>query len=327
MDPALLDEALRDISFPGSEMVLVDSSDADDAGVIKINDELALVQTMDFFAPVIDDPYLFGQIAAANALSDIYAMGAIPLSALNMICFPDDQLDVEAFRLIIEGGAEKVREAGAVILGGHSVTDNELKYGLAVNGTIHPDAIRLNHNLKIGDVLILTKPIGTGILTTALKNGVLDESDISEVIESMLLLNKEPARLLDNFDISACTDITGYGLLGHLWEMLNGLDCGVNLYVEKIPFFEQAIHFARDSHHIPGGTLANQKFNIDHIKFGDIEVWYQNLLFDPQTSGGLLISLPKEQVEEYIKTLSDYPLPVAIIGEVIDSENKIYLMS
>jgi selenide,water dikinase len=325
LDPALLDKALSNISFPSSKMVLVDSSHADDAGVIKLNDDLALVQTIDFFTPIVDDPYLFGQIAATNALSDIYAMGAKPLSALNIICFPDDHLDVDAFRLITQGGADKVREADAVILGGHSVTDKELKYGLAVTGTIQPESIRLNRNLQIGDVLILTKPIGTGILTTALKNGVLEESDMPEVIESMLMLNKEPARSLDNFDVSACTDITGYGILGHMWEMLNGLNCGVNINVEKIPFFEKAINFARNSMHIPGGTFANQKFNNDHIEFGDIDVWYQNLLFDPQTSGGLLISLPKGQEKVYIDTLSGYSLPVAVIGEVIESENKIFL--
>jgi len=303
----------------------VDSSHADDAGVIKINEELALVQTTDFFTPVVDDPYLFGQIAAANALSDIYAMGAKPVSALNMICFPDTQLDAEAFRLIIQGGADKVREAGAVVLGGHSVSDKELKYGLALNGIIHPDAIRLNHNIKIGDVLILTKPIGTGILTTALKNDIFQESDIQDAINSMLLLNKEPSQLLSGFAVSACTDITGYGLLGHLWEMLNGFDYGINLYVDKIPFFEKAIPYAQESTYIPGGTLANLKFNISHVDLGKIETWYQNLLFDPQTSGGLLISMPKGEAEKYLERLSDYPQPIAIIGEVVDSENKIYL--
>ncbi len=321
----MLGEALKNISFPTSDNVLVDSSNADDAGVIKINDDLALVQTTDFFTPVVDDPYLFGQIAAANALSDIYAMGAKPLSALNLICFPDNQLDIEAFRLIIEGGAEKVREADAVILGGHSVSDKELKYGLALNGTIHPNAIRVNHNLRIGDLLILTKPIGTGILTTALKNEILEESDIKNVIDSMLLLNKEPARILDDYITSACTDVTGYGLIGHLWEMLNGLECGVNLYVDKIPFFERAIQYARESNYIPGGTLANIKYNIDHVEMGAFESWYQNILFDPQTSGGLLISMPEGQVDQFLERFVDYPLPVAVIGEVVDSANKIFL--
>jgi selenide,water dikinase len=321
----LLDAALKSVSFPISENVLVDSSYADDAGVIKISDDLALVQTTDFFTPIVDDPYLFGQIAAANALSDIYAMGAKPVSALNMICFPDSQLDAEAFRLIIQGGADKVEEAEAAVLGGHSVSDKELKYGLAINGTIHPDAIRLNHGLKIGDVLILTKPIGTGILTTALKNDILEESDIQNVIDSMLLLNREPALTLNTFITSACTDITGYGIIGHLWEMLNGADYGVNLYVDKIPFFDMAIPYARESNYIPGGTLANIKYNVAHVDMGKTEDWYQNLLFDPQTSGGLLISMPEGQADKYLEKLSSYPLPVTIIGEVIDSENKIFL--
>lgn len=326
MNPALLDKALKNVDFPTSDDVLVDASYADDAGIIRLDKDLALVQTTDFFTPVVDDPFLFGQIAAANALSDIYAMGAEPLAALNIVCFPDSHLDDEALRLIMQGGADKVKESGAVILGGHSVSDKELKYGLAVTGKIHPDRIKLNHNLKSGDILLLTKPIGTGILTTALKNDLYSESDLPEVLQSMQLLNHMPGNLLNKYPVSACTDISGYGLLGHLWEMMDGLKVGVQLSIKDIPFFDQAIPLAKDSNHIPAGTLANQMFHQNHIDMGKTELWYQNILFDPQTSGGLLISLPETYVDSFIKDLKDYPFPVTSIGRVTQMENIIYLI-
>ena len=321
----MLEKAIRNVVFPTSEQVLVDASHADDAGVIRLSEGMALVQTVDFFTPIVDDPYLFGQIAACNALSDIYAMGATPLSALNIICFPEQVLDDEAFRLIIQSAADKVKEAGAVVLGGHSVSDKELKFGLALNGLIKPEAIKINHNLKAGDRLLLTKPIGTGILSTALKNGLFEEADLTQAITSMLMLNHQPSIYLQQFNASACTDITGYGLLGHLWEMLSGLTCGVRLDIEKIPFFEAAIPLARKSIHIPGGTLANQRFTSGHVDLGPVEPWYQNLLYDPQTSGGLLISLPEKHVAAFLSALSAYPLPIAVIGEVVEGENRIVL--
>ena len=321
----MLDEVLKSINFPTNNSVLVDASHADDAGIIKLDKDLALVQTTDFFTPVVDDPYTFGQIAATNALSDIYAMGAEPICALNILCFPDEILDAEAFRLILQGGADKAKEAGIVILGGHSVSDKELKYGLAVSGKIHPDKIKLNHNLKAGDRLILTKPIGTGILTTALKNGILDEKDIAPAIESMLTLNVIPASLLHKYPVTACTDVTGFGLLGHLWEMIKDSAMGVTLSIDEIPVFDKAIPFAREATQIPGGTLANEKFIHGHYDMGNIEIWHQNLLFDPQTSGGLLISIPSDHADDFIKDLDGYPLPVSIIGEVHDRENRITL--
>jgi len=325
LNPAVLDKALKEVNFPTNPNVLVDASYADDAGILKIDQDMALVQTTDFFTPVVDDPYLFGQIAAANALSDIYAMGAEPLCALNIMCFPDAVLDTDAFRDIVQGGADKAKEAGIVILGGHSVSDKELKYGLAVTGRIHPEKIKLNHNIKSGDHLILTKSIGTGILTTALKNDVLTEEDISDVITSMVTLNKYPAQLFSTFPVSACTDITGYGLLGHLWEMLRGSNLSIRLQVGNISYFDKAIPFARDITQIPGGTLANERFVHNHIDMGNVELWYQNLLFDPQTSGGLLISIPAEYSEAFVDKLQDYPLPVSIIGKVVEGENKIFL--
>lgn len=317
---------MRKVEFMTNSNVLVNSSHADDAGIIKFDKEVALVQTLDFFTPVVDDPYLYGQIAAANALSDIYAMGAVPISALNIMCFPDTRLEDEAFKLIVQGGADKAYEAGVVILGGHSVSDNELKYGLSVTGKIHPRNIKLNNSLKSGDVLVLTKPIGTGILTTALKNSVVTENDLLDVIQSMTTLNKRASELLQKYAISACTDITGFGLLGHLWEMLQGSGLTGRIHVSKIPFFEKAIPFAKDMTQIPGGTLANQRYLHDHVDIGSIELWYQNLLYDPQTSGGLLISISADSAENFISELDGYPLTISIIGEVIKGENKIYLV-
>ena len=316
---------MKEIDFPTSEHVLVDSSHADDAGIIRISNEMALVHTIDFFTPVVDDPFLYGQIAVCNALSDVYAMGAKPLTALNVLCFPDGALDEEVMKLIMKGGSDKAREAGVPIIGGHSISDKELKYGLSITGTIHPEKIKLNHSLRSGDKLVLTKPIGVGILTTALKNGILNESDMPDVIESMLTLNRLPASLFDDYDVTACTDITGYGLLGHLWEMIAGSSLGVRLFINKIPFFSKALPFARESNHIPGGTIANYNFNIGHIAPGNTEQWYLNILFDPQTSGGLLIGIKPSQADRFISELNDYPWPLMVIGEVIEDENKIFL--
>ena len=312
--------------LPVNENVLVGTSTADDGGVYKLDSKTGLVVTTDFFTPIVDDPYIFGQIAAANALSDIYAMGGIPLCALNLICFPTTILDNEVFRAIMQGGADIVREAGAVIIGGHSVKDNELKYGLAVTGTVDPEQIRSNRSMKAGDKLLLTKPLGTGLLTTALKNDAVTEDEISDAIQSMLVLNSATSSALRGLRISACTDITGFGLLGHLWEMMHGLNLNVKLRLKDIPFFPRAVSYARDLKYIPGGTLANIKYVESHLDMGENELWYQNLLCDPQTSGGLLISLPESQVDAYRSALRSYPYPVEVIGEVYPGEDRILIL-
>jgi selenide,water dikinase len=306
--------------------VLVGSNTADDAGVYKLDTQTGLVVTTDFFTPIVDNPYLFGQIAAANALSDVYAMGGEPLCALNMICFPTTILDMEVFREILGGGAEKVREAGAVIIGGHSVKDNELKYGLAVTGKIDPNRIRTNRSLRPGDKLLLTKPLGTGLMTTALKNDAVTEEDISDVINSMLLLNAIPADAMGDLDISACTDVTGFGLLGHLWEMMQGAKVDVSLFLEQIPFFPASIPFAREMKHVPGGTLSNIRYIEKQLDMGMHDIWYQNLLCDPQTSGGLLISLPESEVQKYLSAVKIYPYPVKVVGEVREGTNRIFIL-
>ena len=304
--------------------MLVNSSGSDDAGVYLLNSDTALVQTTDFFTPIVDDPYLFGQIAAANAVSDIYAMGARPLTALNILCFPDGQLDENALQHILAGGIDKMNEADVFIIGGHSISDKELKYGMAVTGIINPAHLKLNCTAQPGDQLLLTKPIGAGILTTALKDGILNEDNISDVISNMLLLNRIAAEHFTRFAVNACTDVTGYGLLGHLWEMIAGLSLTAYINVDKIPFYEKAVPFARQGEHIPGGTIANYNFIKDHIHLEKTDLWITNLLFDPQTSGGLLISIPEHEAVQFIKTLDNtYPLPVRRIGEIRQGENKI----
>jgi len=317
---------LKKVSFKVNDNVLVDMAHSDDAGIYKISDQLALVQTTDFFTPIVDDPYLFGQIAAANSLSDIYAMGAKPVSALNIACFPDNTLGTDALAAILQGGTDKIYESGAVIIGGHTVKDNELKYGLAVTGIIDPDRIIRNNKLQKNDKLLLTKPIGTGLLTTALKNEYFHESEIADAIESMLLLNRAPSELLDKYNVHAATDVTGFGLLGHLREMISGSNLGAKIYTDQVPFFESAIPFARDAKYVPGGTLANIKYLEPVLDTGAIPFWYLNLLADPQTSGGLLVGMSEFEVSGFQDDLKEYPYEIKVIGEIDDQDEKIHLL-
>ncbi len=313
------------MDFPVDANTIVGASGADDAGIYKISEHQALVQTLDFFTPIVDDPYIFGQIAAANSLSDVYAMGGKPLSALNIVGFPDDKLDENVLTQILQGGADKIKEAEAVILGGHTIQDNELKYGLSVTGIVHPEKIRINNNLRVGDWLILTKPIGTGILTTALKNDKITETELQPVIDSMLYLNKTTSEAMENLNVSACTDVTGFGLLGHLWEMMQDLNVDVRIDVDKIVTFDNVREFASESMFIPGGTLANINYLERHIVLGDFPLWHLNYLCDPQTSGGLLIAISEKDVEKYFERIKSYPLTVSIIGEVMEGKDKIIL--
>ncbi len=321
-----MDDILQNLKLPVNKNVLVDTRNGDDAGIYKLNDQLALVQTTDFFTPIVDDPYLFGQIAAANSLSDIYAMGATPISALNIACFPDDILDARALCAILQGGADKVAESGAVVIGGHTVTDKELKYGLAVTGLIDPANIKKNNSIKKGDKLLLTKPIGTGILTTALKNDHFTEPDIGDAIRSMLLLNRDPAMLLQKYKANAVTDITGFGLLGHLKEMIAGTGLGALISVEDIPVFDKARPMAQNANYIPGGTLANINFVQSTIIMDKIPVWYLNILADPQTSGGLLISMPQSEINAFKDELENYPYQICEIGEIQSGNENITLV-
>jgi len=291
---------------------------ADDAGVYRISDDLAIVQTVDFFTPVVDDPYSFGQIAAANAMSDIYAMGGVPKTAMNLVAFPVKQMDMDILRQIIRGGLDKVKEAGVVLIGGHSVEDSELKYGLAVTGFIHPDRVLTNRGLQSGDCLILTKPLGSGIINTAIKGGLASDEIIWSITRLMATLNRDSAEIMKDYPVHACTDITGFGLLGHLAEMVTGSGLGVEILTQKVPIIKEALDYAGMGL-VPAGAYANREFRQDMISFApSVDRLFQDILFDPQTSGGLLISVGPEIVEDLLAQLKDKGInEAAIIGEVV----------
>ena len=299
--------------------VLVGFNLADDAGVYKIRDDLALVQTVDFFPPVVDDPYDFGAIAAANALSDIYAMGGKPLSALNIVGYPPQSLSLSVLDEILRGGADKASEADVVIIGGHTIKTKEPIYGMAVTGTIHPDKIVTNAQAKIGDSLVLTKPLGIGIITTAIKKGQVEEKWVAEAVKIMAFLNKSASEAMLSVGINACTDITGYGLLGHLCELVQASKVGAKIFLSKVPVIDFAWELAKRKI-VPGGTLANLKFIEKKVDWeGEIKEEAKLILSDAQTSGGLLISVPKEKEKKLLDRLisKGVPNPV-VIGEIIE---------
>lgn len=290
----------------------------DDAGVYRVSDELALIQTLDFFTPIVDAPYDFGRIAAANALSDVYAMGGTPKTAMNIVAYPLGKMGGGPLREMLEGGASTLRKAETVLLGGHSVEDDELKYGLSVTGFIHPDKIRANRGLRPGDVLILTKPLGTGIINTAVKGGLASQGTISRVTEMMATLNRKASEIMGRFtSISACTDITGFGLLGHLAEMIDGSETSVTVEVDRVPIFSEAYEFAAMGF-VPMGAHKNRAYRQDMIiASADFDPVLRDILFDPQTSGGLLVGCGEDEVFEFVKTLKGEGVAEAeIIGYV-----------
>lgn len=297
--------------------LLVGFDKSDDAGVYKISQELALVQTVDFFTPVVDDPYLYGQIAAANSLSDVYAMGGKPLTVLNIACF-SCSIDSAVLADILKGGAQKIKEAGAILLGGHTVTDNEIKYGLSVTGTVDPQKVVTNSGAKPGDVLILTKAIGTGIITTAFKFDMINEEDLKEAAISMSTLNKAASETMQKIGVNACTDITGFGLLGHGYEMADGSGVELVINSSRVPLMGKVIELIeKDS--VPGGAYSNMHYFNQWVSFNDsISEAKKIALFDPQTSGGLLISVSGEKANELISELNSKSVAWAeIIGEVV----------
>lgn len=286
-----------------------------------------MIQTVDFFSPVVDDPYDFGRIAAANALSDVYAMGGVPKTALNIVAFPVGCLEPEVLRAILAGGLDKLREAETVLLGGHSVEDAELKYGLAVTGFVHPAKIRANQGLQAGDCLILTKPLGTGIVSTAVKAGLAEEATIRRATKLMAALNRDAAAVMADFPVSACTDITGFGLLGHLAEMIAGTGRGIVLLTHDIPILAEAFEFASIGL-VPAGAHNNWKFREKMVEGGDdFDPVLRDILFDPQTSGGLLIGCPEKEAPLLLRRLLERGVEEAkIIGYVTDKrEEKIIL--
>ncbi|MBW6459141.1 MAG: selenide, water dikinase SelD [Bacteroidales bacterium] len=321
--PQALEEILQAFPTTFHPDILVGLNESDDAAVYRINDEQAIVQTLDFFTPIVDDPYTFGAIAAANALSDIYAMGAKPLFALNIVGFPTNRLPIEVLKQILQGAVDKAAEAGIQIIGGHTVEDPEPKFGMAVTGIIHPDKILKNNGNQPGDVLVLTKPIGTGILTTAMKRGLLEPWNSgtlepwNKTLVTMLALNKEAAEVMQSFPVSACTDITGFGLLGHLKEMLVASNMDAEVYAKNVPLLPGTEDMAA-ANVIPGGTLNNFEFISPYIVWAEnIPEFRKLILCDAQTSGGLLVSLPESHAGEFVKRLAGQGITGAIIGKVI----------
>ena len=301
----------------------------DDAGVFQISDDLALIQTVDFFTPIVDDPYDYGQIAVANSLSDIYAMGATPITALNIVGFPIATIDKKILSQILQGGWDKALEAGVTILGGHSVKDPEIKYGLAVTALAHPKKIIKNNTAKIGDKLILTKPIGTGILTTALKNEKLSNRLLKLVTENMKYLNRDAGQIMLKYQASACTDVTGFGLLGHLFEMTESGNFSVKIYSSMVPLLPDVLNLIAKKH-IPGGLKENYNYLQPRVSYsGSPDDPLLKALYDPQTSGGLLFTISPEWAQACLTELSDESyLESAIIGEVIERNRKsIYIDS
>lgn len=296
--------------------LLVGLDTSDDAGVYRLNDELAIVQTVDFFTPIVDDPYSFGQIAAANALSDIYAMGGKPLTVLNIVAFPIRTLDKQVLADILRGASDKVKEAGATLVGGHSIDDNEPKFGLAVTGLVHPQKVRTNAGAKPGDKLILTKPIGVGILTTSIKKDQLNEEEVERVTRVMSTLNKAAAETMESYDVHACTDVTGFGLLGHASEMSKGSSVGIRIMNEQVPLLPRVRELAEEGF-VPGGTKNNFAYLQDSVIYPEsmdqIDQW---ILCDAVTSGGLLISVTPHQAQALLDELIQAGVEASLIGEV-----------
>ena len=304
------------ISHPN---LIVGIERSEDAGVYKLTEKLAVIQTLDFFTPIVDDPYDFGQIAATNSLSDVYAKGGIPITAMNIVCFPIKKMDIKILREILRGGLDKMREAGVVLVGGHSVDDNELKYGLSVTGLIPPKKVIMNNGAKPGDKLILTKKLGTGIISTGIKAGEVNKSAIKKVTQSMTTLNKAASEVMMSVSVHACTDVTGFGFLGHAAEMLTDTDNGMVIDSSMIPFFHEAKVLV-DNGFLPGGLSRNRDFRKGMIDFGqDVPQYLRDILFDPQTSGGLLMAVAKTKATRLIDALHEAGVSnAAIVGEVVE---------
>ncbi len=307
------------------ERLLVGTESSDDAGVYLINDDLAMIQTVDMFPPVVDDPYTFGEIAATNALSDVYAMGGQPKLAMNILCYPED-LSKDVLQAILTGGAHKVQEAGGLVIGGHTIRDEEPKYGLSVTGFVHPKKVLTNNNAKPGDVLILTKPIGTGALNLAVKHDLIKPTSMDEAIKYMTMLNKKACEIIssEDFDIHACTDVTGFGLLGHGYEM--ALGSGVTLMIngDSVPLLPEAKDMAAMGV-LPAGAYMNRDYVKCSVMAEDyIEESLLDIMYDPQTSGGLLIAVNPKDAPKLLQRLQD-ELPVSEIIGVIDEKKEKYI--
>lgn len=320
ISPDALSAVLKKLPAPPvrDPRLLVGVETSDDAGVFQLTDDLAIVQTLDFFTPIVDDPYWFGQIAAANAISDVFAMGGKPITVLNIVGFPISKLDPSILTEILRGAADKVAEAGAVLVGGHSIDDPEPKFGLAVTGTVHPSRVLTNATARPGDVLILTKPIGVGIQTTAIKRDALSPEQTQEVMTVMATLNKYAAECMEAYPVNACTDVTGFGLMGHSLEMAEGSNIGIRIYADQVPVLPGTRELAEQGI-IPGGSKSNFRWVADRVHFPEeMEELDRLILCDAVTSGGLLISLPAEDGYRLLEDLHVQGISWAkVIGDVV----------
>jgi selenide,water dikinase len=322
LSPAILDRVLSQLPKQTNENVLVGFETADDAGIYKLSDTLALVQTVDFFTPMVDDPYTYGQIAATNALSDVYAMGGIPISALAVLAYPEDG-DIEVLAAIMAGGLSKMVEANCAVIGGHSVKDAEMKFGYAVTGTIHPDRVLKNKGAEVGDALFLTKPIGTGVITTAIKRGLAKQEWIDAAVKSMTTLNKSAALAITEagLRVHAMTDVTGFGLAGHSREMALANGVAIEFEIERVPLLRGAIECVQ-AKAVPGGLVANRDFAECVVDVQTAIVpELMTLFFDPQTAGGLLISIDERDAARLEEITSAAGTPAVRIGRVIEREH------
>ncbi len=306
-----------------NENLMVGIETSDDAAVYKLDNDTAVIQTLDFFTPIVDDPYTFGQIAAANSLSDVYAMGGKPKVALNIVCFPSC-LPEEMLGEILKGGADKVIEAGAVVVGGHTVEDNEPKYGLSVMGLVHPDNILKNYGSKEGDMIILTKPLGIGIINTAIKGEVASKDAYDKAVKVMSTLNKYAGEIISKYSVSACTDVTGFGIMGHGYEMASASGVTLKLYASRIPYIQEAREYA-EMGLVPAGSYRNKDYLEGKYGIKNVPEWMEDILFDPQTSGGLLVTCSREESLKIMEELSKLEVKSSVIGDVIPFNGKRYI--
>ncbi|QEN04443.1 selenide, water dikinase SelD [Thiospirochaeta perfilievii] len=325
LGPGLLDKALCGLTQPIFPNLMVDFTTSDDAGVYKINDEQALVNTLDFFPPIVDDPYAFGQIATANALSDVYAMGATPITAMSIVGFPLDKADISVLRKITEGCLDKLKEANVPLVGGHSIQDSELKFGVSVSGLVHPDKVLVNNKPELGEVVILTKPIGTGTINTALKKGWASQESINASMESMVKLNKYASEIIQSYPVKCCTDVTGFGLVGHSCEMILDSEVGLTIDFKSLKLLP-GVNDSIEKGAIPGGTRKNLEFRGSFVE--NLETLSDNIkytLFDPQTSGGLLFTIKPEFVDQILEEMESNNIDAFIVGEVTDNKETIII--
>ena len=326
LGPGMLDQALCGLSQPEYPDLIADFRRSEDAGVLRLTADLALIHTVDFFPPIVDDPFLFGRIAAANALSDIYAMGGKPCTAVSVVGFPAGSLDISILRKMMEGGLEALAEAGCPLVGGHSIDDQELKFGYAVTGIVHPLKVWLNNSIRGGESLILTKPIGTGLVTTTERAGLASQEAFHAACASMGTLNRKAAEILERYQVRACTDVTGFGLLGHACEMASGSSCDIRVMAAAVPMLPSVLDYAAMGL-VPEGTYRNKGFRLRFIANPmAIDGDDLNILFDPQTSGGLLAAVEAGEATTIIREMHAAGIPAESIGTTVAGNGMVELV-